>query len=500
MRLLDRLGLARANDLTLGVLAERLARVHGNRAMVTEAGGFTITFAEAAVWVDRCAAGIAEASEPGEVVVVATPNGYRQFLLTLAICRAGRLPAPVNAQMAAAEIDHVVRDSGASLVIRSFDQVLADRPLGAAADAEPGDVAALFYTSGTTGKPKGAQLTHRGLLGAMAISALLPGVISDHEIVLALPVAHIFGFAAVAGAACSGAPVYFFERFHPVAVLDAVEQRRSSVFAGVPAMYRMLLEAGAQDRDLTSVRLWISGADAMPTDLADQFKRFGASVTLPVLGPIGDATFAEGYGMVETGGGVAIRVSPPLLPAGLGGSVGIPLPGNSFKVVDDQGDEVGLGATGELWLSGPGVLKGYHGAPEATSAALTEDGWLRTGDVVRKGALGMISFQGRKKDVIKRGGYSVYTVEVEQTLEEHPAVLEAAVVALPDTRDGEVPGAVVRLRDGVDLDDLDLAAWAAERLSRYKVPTQFLAIDEMPRTGTDKIQRRQLVARFGQHA
>lgn len=494
---LERLKLARGRDLTLGTLMERLAAVHGDRPMVTEADSdFAVTFTEAADLVDRWAAGIAASSEPGAAVVLATPNGYEQFLLTLAAARAGRLPAPVNAQMAQKEIDHVVADAGAELIIRGPGDVDDQHRHGPAVPATPGEVAALFYTSGTTGKPKGAELTHRGLLGAMTLGALAPGLVSRSEVVVGLPVAHIFGFTAVAGAACSGASVHYFSRFNPVKVLDAIESRRASAFVGVPAMYRMLIEAGADDRDLRSIRLWISGADAMPTELSARFKTFGASVTLPLIGSIGEATFAEGYGMVETGGGVAVRISPPLLPTGLGGSVGLPLPGNSFKVVDEQGSEVSVGATGELWLQGPGILKGYHGAPEATRSALTDDGWLRTGDVVRRGALGMISFEGRKKDVIKRGGYSVYTVEVEQALEEHPDVLEAAVVPIEDARDGEVPGAVVRLRAGIDLDEIGLPEWSKDRLSSYKVPARFLALDEFPRTGTDKVARRQLIERF----
>jgi acyl-CoA synthetase (AMP-forming)/AMP-acid ligase II len=259
-------------------------------------------------------------------------------------------------------------------------------------------------------------------------------------------------------------------------------------------MYRMLEEAGAADRDLKSVRLWISGADAMPADLAKRFKKMGASATLPIVGSVGEAIFAEGYGMVETAGGVAIRVSPPLVPASIGGSVGMPLPGVRFKVVDDAGAEVPMGGVGELWLSGPGVLKGYHGAPDASANALTDDGWLRTGDLARRGPFGIINFEGRKKDVIKRGGYSVYAVEVEQALEDHPEVLEAAVVPVPDERDGEVPVAAVRLAAGSALDALDLPTWVADRLSTYKQPVRYVAVDELPRTGTNKVQRREVVA------
>ncbi|MGI8711078.1 MAG: class I adenylate-forming enzyme family protein, partial [Acidimicrobiales bacterium] len=475
------------------VLMERVAAVRGSRVLVDEAGGDVLSARQAADRVDRWAGGIAAQTELGDRVVVATANGYDQFLLTLAAVRAGRVPAPVNNQMSASEIDHVVGDSGASLVISEVGEVDDGDGFGAAVAADPKAVAALFYTSGTTGKPKGVELTHKGLLGGMPLAAALPTELRRDELVVALPVAHIYGFALMLGAACAGLTLRLQPRFNPVRVLDDIEGRRATMFAGVPAMYRMLVEAGAADRDLSCVRVWISGADAMPTDLAATFKRMGASFSLPLIGAVGESVFAEGYGMVETGGGVAVKVSPPLLPTSLGGSMTAPLPGNRFKVIDEAGKEVSVGEVGELLLTGPGVLKGYHGSPEATAGAMTDDGWLRTGDMARRGLFGIVNLEGRMKDVIKRGGYSVYAVEVEQALEEHPDVLEAAVVPLPDVRDGEVPVAAVRLRRGANLPALDLGAWATERMSRYKVPVRFVAVEDLPRTGTDKVQRREVV-------
>jgi long-chain acyl-CoA synthetase len=172
------------------------------------------------------------------------------------------------------------------------------------------------------------------------------------------------------------------------------------------------------------------------------------------------------------------------------------LPGYRLKVVDADGTEVAVGEVGELWLKGPGVLKGYWNAPEATREAVTDDGWLRTGDLARRGVLGTVVFVGRSKDVIKSGGYSVYALEVQTVLEEHPDVLEAAVIGLPDDRLGEVPAAVVRLAEGVSLDDIDLSAWATDHLARYKVPRRFTAVDELPRTGTRKVQKRELAGLF----
>jgi acyl-CoA synthetase (AMP-forming)/AMP-acid ligase II len=495
-----RLSFVLRSDTTLGSLLERLAAHNGNRRLVEEADdGLKLTYAQAAKRVRRWAGGIAAKVEPGERVVVATPNGYEMLLLCLAASRAGAVPVPVNPDVTRSELDHVVKNSAASLVIRAASEVDGQPPLAEAVAAEPGDVAALFYTSGTTGTPKGVELTHRSLVGSLArAGAIPPAVTGRFEAVLALPVAHIMGFAALLGLACAGIPVHVLPKFHPVKVLDAIESRRSAIFIGVPAMYRMLLEAGAEERDLTCVRMWGSGADAMPPELAARFKQMGATLTLPMIGPVGQATFFEGYGMVESGGGAAAKISPPLLDLGLGSeALGFPLPGWSFRVVDPEtGNRLPAGRSGELQIKGPGITTGYHGDDEATAGVVTEDGWLRTGDLARMGPFGAVLFEGRAKDVIKVGGYSVYALEVERAIEEHPDVLEAAVVGIDDDRHGQIPGAAVRLRDGVELDADALSAFAAERLAEYKAPRRWVAVEELPRTGTNKVKKRELVKLF----
>jgi acyl-CoA synthetase (AMP-forming)/AMP-acid ligase II len=499
-RTIERAALLLRRDLSLGTLMDRLAKVHGGRQLVTESsGGLSLTYDQAANRVRRWAGGIAARTEPGDVVVIATANGYEQLLLCIAAARAGTLPAPVNDQMRHDEVAHVVKDSNATLVIRSASEVDKEIPLAVAHGTQPGDVAALFYTSGTTGSPKGVALTHRALVGQVASAALWPARLHRDEAVIALPVAHIMGFVVLLGLAVAGIPTYLLPRFNPVKVLDAIEQRRATLFVGVPAMFRMLDEAGAEDRDLTSVRLWASGADAMPPELAERFKRMGATLSIPFVGALGQATFAEGYGMVEVGGGVAAKVSPPYLGSRsgpFGDAVGIPLPGYEMRVVDEGGREVPNGTIGELQVKGPGVLKAYWGDDTATSQVLTDDGWLRTGDLGRKGPLGLVAFEGRSKHVIKHGGYSVYAHELEQALEEHPDVLEASVVGLPDERLGELPVAVVRLRAGSTLESAQLEVFAKHRLADYKVPKRYVVVDELPRTGTNKVQKQALVELF----
>jgi acyl-CoA synthetase (AMP-forming)/AMP-acid ligase II len=496
--LLRRLELFRDRDLTLGTFAERLARVHGSGPLVEEHGpGLRLDYEKAAAMVAAWAGALRGKVAPGDRVVIALPNGYAVFLLTQAVTRAGAVAVPVNPQMRQHEIEHVVSDSAAALVVRDTADVDGGEPAGAA-PAEPDDVAALFYTSGTTGRPKGAELTHRALLGRSANGALFPSGLRRDEAVCGMPIAHIAGFSLLVQLAAFGIPVYLLPKFRPDVALDAIEERRATVFVGVPAMYRMMEEAGADQRDLSSVRMWASGADAMPHALARRFQKRGAVAQLPLVGrTVGEAVFVDGYGMVELAGGAAVKVLPPGLPLPIGDLLGFPMPGYHMKVVDDAGEDLPRGEVGELAIRGPGLMRGYHGHDDETRDALTPDGWLRTGDLARRGTLGLVEFVGRKKDVIKHGGYSVFAAEVEGVLDEHPAVLECAVVGLPDPRKGEVPAAAVRRREGESVSEAELREWAAERLSEYKVPQRITFVDALPRTGTEKVRKADVLQLFG---
>jgi acyl-CoA synthetase (AMP-forming)/AMP-acid ligase II len=494
----DRVALFRARDLTLGTLLERLADIYGDRPLATEDGrSGVVRYRDAADQVARWAGALASRLDPGDRVVVATPSEYRTFLLYLAVCRAGGVVVPVNTKMRDAEIAHIVDDAGAVLVIRHLDQ-LATGPVSAARRSHPGEVAAVLYTSGTTGRPKGAQLSHRALLGLSPAGALLPVPLGRGEAVSALPVGHISGLSLLLILAGLGLPVHLVSHFRPDSMLDILEQRRSSMFVGVPAMYQMMLEAGAVRRDLRSVRLWASGGDAMPYDLARRFQAMGSALTLPaVRRPVGHAAFVDGYGMVELAGGVAVKLSPPGLPLRTAGLLGFPLPGHRMRVVDQDGRRVRRGNIGELVVRGPGVMVGYRGQPAATAATLTAGGWLRTGDLARRRPLGLVEFVGRQKDVIKHGGYSVFPAEVEAVLTEHPAVAEAAVIGLDDPRKGQIPVAVVRLVGPPSEATADeLQAWVHARLADYKVPVRTIFCDELPRTGMNKVHKPSLAALF----
>lgn len=503
----DRVTLLRGRA-TLGTVLELLALVHGDRHLVEQPGPIglaggrrTLTYREAADLVARAATALRSRAVGGERLVVRGASDYGFFLTCLAVCRAGGVVVPVNPLMRDDEIEAVVADAGASVVeveqlASALEAASGPEPAGAAS-SDPDDVAGIFYTSGTTGRPKGARLTHRALLTEPARGLWWPGRLRRDEVVAALPVAHIMGFSILLGAAFLGVPTYFIPHFRPGDVLDAIERRRATVFVGVPAMYRMLLDAGAEERDLTSVRLWVSGADAMPNDVARRFKRMGATLTLPgIERAVGEAAFMEGYGMVELAGGASVKLSPPFVPLGLGDFLGFSLPGFRMRVIDDEGRQVRRGELGELWVKGPGALRGYHGDAAGTREVLTDDGWVRTGDLARRGRLGAVRFAGRRKDVIVHGGYTVYAAEVEQALERHPAVAEAAVVGRPDDVKGEVPVAFVRLEPGASALPAEIRAWAAERLADYKAPVAVEVVDELPRTGTGKVAKAELVARL----
>ena len=496
---MDRLRLAFRGDLTLADLAERIAAAHGRRVVVATPTGGSWSAADIGATVETWAAGIADRIRPGDRVVIRLPNGIEFFLACLAVCRAGGIAVPVNDKMRPAEIDHVVRDSGATLTLDDLAALTArGRQKGSAPTVlmQADDVAAIFYTSGTTGLPKGARLTHKGLLAGLRRSAALPTGLRNDEAVFALPIAHIMGFAGLLGLLVAGVRAYVMPKFNPVDVLDAIESRRSSLFIGVPTMFRMLQEAGAEHRNLKSIRVWMSGADAMPPELARTFQKMGASATLPFLGGVGEALFVEGYGMVELAGGVAFKVTPPYAGGLLSRPIGIPLPSNEMRVVGDDGAEVRIGDVGDLEVRGPGVLRGYHGNEQATAEAVTKDGWLRTGDLARRGMLGTVEFAGRAKDVIKVGGYSVFAAEVQAVLERCDGVAEASVVGLDDVRLGQVPAAALRREAGSVIDVDAVAAYAADNLAPYKVPTRWLVVDELPRTGTEKVQRAEVRALF----
>ena len=356
MQALARARLALGHGTTLGTLMGELAQVHGNRRLMSDQSGGQLTYRQAAKRVNRWAAGIAAKAGAGR------PGGDQHHQQLRAVPAVpGRVAGRVHPRPG--QRPDAGRGGGPRGGRRRRRPGGAQRAPGRPPRAPgPGRARRRPTTWPPSSTPPAPPAAPRapscrtgpwsdrpppGRCGPRRCTATRPSSASPSPTSWA-------SRCWWAWPAC-GVPVHVLPKFRPVEVLDAIEQRRATLFIGVPAMYRMLLEAGAPDRDLTSVRVWGSGADAMPADLARQFKKMGATATIPLIGPVGEATFLEGYGMVEVGGGVAAKVSPPLVDFGLGDGLGVQLPGYHFRVVDEDDQQVRPGESGELWVRGPGV-------------------------------------------------------------------------------------------------------------------------------------------------
>jgi len=522
--------LALRRDLTIGNLTERLGSVYGDRVAfrLEERSALApkreMTFNDVDRVVTRLATVLAKEGLPlGELVAVVPSNGIDFLLTFLAVVRAGGIALPVNPVLKRQEVRTLIELSEATTLIG--DTTTLRRTVGASATlpeierwlslgrsdgavdllsrlrktrtpmpavGAPADaVVAVMYTSGTTGRPKGARLTNSGLLAMLSPAALQPTGLpmTLRTAVTALPVAHIMGLSASIALMLGAVSNRMLEHFDAKLVLDLIEEEEVDAFVGVPAMYRAMLDAGAEQRDLTSVKVWASGADAMPRDLAKRFQKMGR-----LGGPV-PALFFEGYGMVELAGAAMAKVVPPGpidLPKNF---AGMPIFPYRVKVVDKKGNDVPRGRVGELCVKGPGVLEGYHKDPGATGAVLS-GGWLRTGDLARIGPLGTVFFEGRQKDVIKVGGYSVFPVEVEEEIRRHPKVSDVAVLGISDDAKGQVVGAAVISKKGTTLTEGEMERWAKKELAAYRRPKRWLIVSSLPRGSTRKVDKQALAKRF----
>lgn len=343
---------------------------------------------------------------------------------------------------------------------------------------DPDDLAVILYTSGTTGKPKGAMLTHANLASnAMTVGDYLKYTASD-RILTVLPMFHVFCLTVCVNAAIyRGAEMILLSHFSPTELFEIIPARRATIFAGVPTMYNFLLQA-SQERtlDFSSLRYCISGGAAMPVALLTAFEaRMGVTVL-------------EGYGLSEAS---PVSAFAPVdgRPRKVG-SIGVTLPGVEQKVVDESDREVGVSEVGELVIRGPNVMKGYWNLPDATAQAL-RGGWLHTGDMARVDEDGYFYLVDRKKDMIIVGGFNVYPREIEEVLYRCEGVKEAAVIGVPDEAYGEVPVAFV-VPGRETLQPEDVKAFCTENLAKYKRPARVIFIEELPKNTVGKILRRDL--------
>jgi long-chain acyl-CoA synthetase len=451
-------------------------------------GDATLSFGELGERAARFAGGlVAEGVAPGDRVALAGVNTTAFVVGYLGILRAGAVAVPLNPQAPAAELERELGAVEPKLVLHEPD--LQDRATGrgepAPAVARAGDdLAVLLFTAGTAGAPKAAMLTH-GNLGANVRQVLdHPGLtLRVGDVGLgALPVFHVFGLNVVLGVAlAAGANVTLVSQFDPVDALRTVREHAVTVIAGVPAMYVSWLElseAVAPANAFATVRLAVSGAAALPSDVAGAFRdRFGVTVH-------------EGYGLTEA----APIVTTSALAGGSPrtGSIGPPLPGVDVRLVDVDDADVLAGDPGEIWVRGPNVFPGYWRDEDATARALTEDGWLRTGDVAVVDDAGELTLVDRSKDLVIVSGFNVYPAEVEAVLLAHPDVAEVAVVGEAHPRTGESVIAFVVPAAGRTLRAEELIAHCARSLARYKCPARIEIVDALPRSFAGKVLRREL--------
>lgn len=515
--------------LNLAVLLEDTAREHPDRvALVLD--GTRLTYAEVDEAAARVAAGLAARGiGPGDRVALSCPNLPSFAVVYFGVLKAGATVVPLNVLLTDREITYHLQDSGAKAYFcfegtdqlpmakagrTAFDAapdckhfvVIPAGPGGGSAsegaltlaeftaDAPAGfdtvptretDTAVVLYTSGTTGSPKGAELTHSNMVQNALLSNRLFGTSPDDVHLVALPLFHSFGQTVQLNAGfASGATVVLLPRFEPGAALSAMERERVTFFAGVPTMYWALLtHQSAESFDPTAVagnlRISVSGGSALPVEVLKSFEeRFG----VPIL---------EGYGLSETSPVATFnRRDQPRKP----GSIGRPVWGVEVRIVKDDGSDAEPGQPGEIHIRGHNVMKGYLNRPEATEEAIDRHGWFRTGDIGRRDPDGFLFIIDRTTDLIIRGGFNVYPRELEETLLTHPQVSLVAVAGVPHPSHGEEVKAYVIRAPGATVTEEELVRWCRQNMAAYKYPRIIEFREALPMTATGKILKRELSA------
>jgi long-chain acyl-CoA synthetase len=440
----------------------------------------------------------------GDRVGVMLPNVPQFAYAYYGVLRVGGVVVPINILLREREVAHCLTDSGASMVLAwheceraaeagaamagatcglvrpgAFEESLDAAPT---ADREVvpragGDTAVILYTSGTTGTPKGAELTHDNLVRNADVSTELFALTADDVVLGALPLFHAFGQTCGLNASiAAGASLALLPRFDAGAALELIERQGVTVLQGVPTMFAALLHHPDRERrDCSSLRVCVSGGAALPVEILHAFESAFQCVIL------------EGYGLSETSP-VACFNHPDR--ERIPGSIGTPVRGVEMRLVDAERQSVPDGERGEIAIRGHNVMKGYWKRPDATAGVIDRDGWFYTGDIARIDERGRFFIVDRKKDMIIRGGYNVYPREIEEVVYEHPAVLEVAVVGIPHPELGEEVGAAVSLKAGAEVTEDELREFVRRRIAAYKYPRHVWFVPELPKGPTGKILKR----------
>ncbi|WP_409305534.1 class I adenylate-forming enzyme family protein [Peribacillus sp. SCS-155] len=460
---------------------------------------------------DQLASGLQRLGiEKGDRVIVCMPNCPEVIFSYQGITRSGAIIVPVMFTLHTKEIQYIIQDSGAKAVITSTQiapniekalDELTHKPkviiVGEQVDeraynfygilknnedqpsetsSDPDDTAVILYTSGTTGRPKGVLLTHRNLYSNALNSVKHHGTERGTTIGV-LPLAHVFGLTVSNICLLTGSSIIIFSKFDSREVLEAIEKYKVKSFSAVPAMIHALQAFPESDKYDTSSLEWVgSGSAPLPIALLHAFQ---SKFNVEVL---------EGYGLSEA---APIVTSHPRNIPVKPGSVGIPIPGVKIKIVDDCGEDVPAGDIGELIVSGENVTPGYYQNEVETNKVL-KNGWLYTGDLAMMDTDGYLYIVDRKKDLIIRGGFNIYPRDVEEILNRHDKVVEAAVVGIPDERMGEEMVACVVAKPGADLEEEELIQYCQQFLAKNKTPRKVIFLETLPRNGVGKILKTRL--------
>jgi long-chain acyl-CoA synthetase len=450
---------------------------------------------------------------PGERVSIYSNNSWEWVVSYYAISKLGGVINPINVMLKPEEVRFVVQDCGAKAIILPGDKAGAIReatsgvsgleyiisyedvgggvlpfqdllnrgsPEPMRSSAGPGDMSTIGYTSGTTGHPKGAALTHRSVLVNACMTANMHMKTSHDRVVSALPCAHVYGNVVMHGELALGGTLILLPRFTEHDALEAIQKYRATVFEGVPTMYLYLLSYPDLDKyDLSSLTRCTVGGQTMSVDkMIEVEKRFKC----PLL---------ELWGMTEIAG---LGTTHPYYGKNKLGSIGVALPYTEVKIADreDASKTLKPGEIGELMIRGPIVMMGYWGNEEATRETIEEGGWLHTGDVCHMDEEGYVYVVDRKKDLIITAGYNIYPAEIERVVLKHEKVAICAVGKEPDEFKGELAKAFVVLKPGETATEEEILSFCREHLANYKVPKGVYFVDDVPKTSTGKIMRRKL--------
>ena len=485
---------------------------HGSKTAIEFRGeGFTERITYDSLWRRTSATGawlVEQGVCPGDRVAVCLPKGLSAILLHLAACRIGAVSMPLNPAYSAPELKYLLDDSGAKILIlpdqhsRNMDEggpgvdsrahIVAVDPDCFSQSLSVSEIplnkfklshktpALMLYTSGTTGQPKGALMSHGSLTANIEMLGEAWQWSADDVLLHVLPMFHVHGLlVALHGALHAGASTIVRPTFDAGTVLRDLTGRDCTVFMAVPTMYRRLLAAlGESEIDSRHMRLLTSGSDRLPIEIFDAIEeRLGHRVV-------------ERYGMTETG----IMLSNPVDGARIAGQVGLPLPGVQMRIVDESsGAACEQGEVGELQTKGPHLFSGYWNDLDKTKRSFTKDGWFRTGDLGLRDSQGRFELKGRMTDLVISGGFNVYPTEVEHVLARHAGVSQCAVAGVPDADWGEAVTAFV-VRSTTSATAEELIRHCRASLAAYKSPKRVLFVDALPRNAMGKVQKKALVA------